>query len=328
MPFNPTEPDPTVSSPQQAHLANSFYAELFNQLPVMVVRLTTDGIVLEINTQVTLVTGYAADQLVGRNFWATLFPGKLFAQVPRFISPTAPWGLFRDYPMALRTRNNVEKIIAWTRFLRHVPTPPANPGANPSPPPTGSGRDEIVCLGFDLTNRLTAAESQLVEQLRTGDFGKKCGTPADNSTPSFLDPNFVASLDPELLQVCGIPADHCAPKDGGDCGTIEPLAISPPPPPSGTVTPEALANLQQALDRLAERLHDLQVAVASGQTDRLDLLSSLLPASPSASDPLSIILSLEKCTDPLTLGLIETMQESALSLGKLAGRGKVSETRP
>lgn len=283
------------ASPQPHH----FYAELFNQLPVLVVRLTTDGIVLEINTQVTLVTGFAPDQLVGKNFWATLFPGKLFAQVPRFISPVAPWGLFRDYPMAIRTRNGVEKIIAWTRFMRAADSETKGGGGGKST------RQEIICIGQDLTQRLTDAEKKLVDQQKA-----KGQEELDVRAAGVAKQNHGESRDGEPGKINEVEGE-----------TIEPLAISPPRPPGGTVTPEALAHLQESLEALGQRMASLQVIVADSQLARVRWLSEM--ASPGAMDKLSpMFMELERAGDPETIGIFEHLQATTKKMSKLCARGK------
>ena len=114
--------------------------DLYQRLPILVVRLTVDGLVLDMNPEVTRVTGFMRDELLGKSFWATLFPGRLFSQIPRFVSSIHPSPLVRDVPLVLRTRNGHERTIAWTRFL-------INDG-----PETGTR--SIVCVGVDLTDRL------------------------------------------------------------------------------------------------------------------------------------------------------------------------------
>jgi PAS domain S-box-containing protein len=119
---------------------------VYKHLPFLVVHLTTDGTVLHCNPETIKVTGYSEAELVGNNFWALLFPGKLFAQVPKFISlihPTA--GLLKDVPMTLRTRQGAERIIAWTRHM-HAPA-----GAE-------AGSRSFICIGVDLTDRLQDAD--------------------------------------------------------------------------------------------------------------------------------------------------------------------------
>lgn len=131
--------NPTPSSPDPAP---DFLRDVFGHLPLLIVQLTVDGIVLSVNEQTCAVTGYQAEELVGRNWWGQMFPGKLFRQVPKFISTAAPAGVLRDVPMVLKTADEKERTIAWTRFLRTA----------------ASGRQEIVVIGLDLTDRLLQSD--------------------------------------------------------------------------------------------------------------------------------------------------------------------------
>ena len=118
--------------------------EVFGHLPLLVVQLTLDGMVLSVNEQTSRVTGYAIAELVGKNWWGTMFPGKLFKQVPKFISVVDPGGVLRDVPMVIATKDGQQRTIAWTRFTRELPT----------------GGRETVLIGMDLTDRLSAADRE------------------------------------------------------------------------------------------------------------------------------------------------------------------------
>jgi PAS domain S-box-containing protein len=123
----------------------AFLQDVFGHLPLLVVRLTIDGIVLGVNEEVTRLTGYAQTDLLSRNWWGMMFPGKLFRQVPKFISAAKMVensGVLRDVPMVIATRDGSERTVAWTRFLRS--------GENET--------QELVLIGLDLTDRLTNAD--------------------------------------------------------------------------------------------------------------------------------------------------------------------------
>ena len=93
------------SSVPNAQPGGEFLADLYRHLPLLVVHLTLDGTLLHANPEVQRVTGYSEGDLLGKNFWAILFPGRLFAQVPKFVSIVHPLQAFAtDVPMTLRTR--------------------------------------------------------------------------------------------------------------------------------------------------------------------------------------------------------------------------------
>src|SRR3982750_265049 len=65
---------------------DDFLADVYRHLPFLVAHVTVDGVVLHCNPATSHLTGYEERELVGKNFWGLLFPGKLFAQVPKFVS--------------------------------------------------------------------------------------------------------------------------------------------------------------------------------------------------------------------------------------------------
>ncbi|HEY4330001.1 MAG TPA: PAS domain S-box protein [Phycisphaerae bacterium] len=137
-----------VALPPQA-----FLADVFRHLPMMVIHITTDGIVLHCNPETARVTGYEEEELVGKNVWGVLFPGKLFAQVPRFISLVNPSPLIKDIPMTIRTKRGAERVIAWSRYIHQGELPQLESDSAPR---------TFICVGVDLTDRLLDAErSQL-----------------------------------------------------------------------------------------------------------------------------------------------------------------------
>ncbi len=228
-PYDPTPPSRPPPAP--------FLAELYRHLPFLVVHLTVDGIVLHCNPMTTAITGFPETYLVGRNFWAVMFPGKLFAQVPRFISPIAATPLLSDTPMTLKRRDGAERIVAFTRFV-HAPCGD----------PSDSGLKTMVCIGVDLTDRLTNADRE-------------------KTAPGQNDPG---SLGPQV----------------GNGGTIDgevvtPIAISPPSPiytsTSGGGATEASAEaIRQAHEHLAQidaRMAALLEAVKRGDAGALSAVS-------------------------------------------------------
>lgn len=123
---------------------------IYRHLPAVVVVLTSDGLVLHCNPAAERVTGFTESELRGKNFWAMLFPGRLFAQVPRFISSIHPAALLaNDVAMALKTKDGKERVVAWSRITQEG-------GATAN----ATARWTMVCFGTDLTDRLNASDAQ------------------------------------------------------------------------------------------------------------------------------------------------------------------------
>ncbi len=204
--------------PSPAQPAAGFLADLYRHLPLLVVHLTLDGTLLHANPEVQRVTGYAESDLLGKNFWAILFPGRLFAQVPKFTSAIQPLQAFAtDVPMTLRTHDGHYRVIAWSRFI-HDGVSSADCSTGPS----------LVCIGNDLTDRLTDADR---------------GSSASEELTDV--PHLEAAL--------------------GNAGVIEgdivtPLAVSPPLPPLGENYGAAVEKVQNFAAAMDERLNAICTA--------------------------------------------------------------------
>jgi PAS domain S-box-containing protein len=121
----------------------NFITNVFAYVPVLLLRLSPEGLVLSANPEVARATGYEISDLIGRNFWGLLFPGKLFQQIPKFLSTVKDGGTLRDRPMIMHTKQRRECVVAWSRFPNVVKDGQVT---------------EIVCTGVDLTGRLIDAD--------------------------------------------------------------------------------------------------------------------------------------------------------------------------
>jgi PAS domain S-box-containing protein len=170
---------------------------IYRHLPVMVVILGDNGIVSYCNPAAARVTGYSEQDLAGKNFWATLFPGRLFAQVPRFISAVHPAGLLAsDVAMVIRTKEGQERVVAWSRITQE-----GLPGME--------GKPALVCFGTDLTDRLNACDTEAaVDTMR-----KEGDSPLGVGNAGTVDGEIVTPLaiSPPIL-----PGDHA-----GNGGAIQ-----------------------------------------------------------------------------------------------------------
>lgn len=155
--------------------APDFLSQLFTQIPVLVLRLTPEGLILAANPEVARVTGYPCSDLVGRNVWGLLFPGKLFQQVPKFLVPLRAGSPLRDCPMTLRTRDGADCAVTWSGV--------------PCGGTDGTVR-EIICTGIDLTQRLSAAAPTTVPDISVAPVNANTVYPANQQ----IEGDFVAPL--------------------------------------------------------------------------------------------------------------------------------------
>ena len=183
-------------SPSEKHLpeeggaqpASDLLAAMYAHAPMIVVVMTTDGQVLHCNAAATRSTGYTESELVGRNFWSTLFPGRLFAQVPRFISTTHPGQIMgKDASMLMRTRDGKERVATWTHMLHE----------------DADGHKTLVCFGTDLTDRLLDADlaDKPVEEKREGGVDHASSEiDGEVVTPLFVSPPALPSDSSAAIQ--------------------------------------------------------------------------------------------------------------------------------
>jgi PAS domain S-box-containing protein len=219
-----------LSTPDFGIPNSQLLESIYKHLPVLVAVLTSDGRVLYANPATLRVTGYAEAEILGQNFWALLFPGRLFAQVPRFISSVHPAGtLGSDVAMVIKTKSGEERVVAWSRINQE------KAGMNvPGPRETAPA---IICFGSDLTDRLNASEAEAAaENVRRepGDFAE---------------------------------ADDTLPIDGD---LVTPLAISPPILTGDHGNPAAaIQQVHEFLTKIEERVEAMETAFSQGEMKNL-----------------------------------------------------------
>src|SRR5688572_26216104 len=77
-----------------------YLAEIIQGTPALIVGIAPDGTTRSVNPAVEHTSGYAADELVGRNWWDTFYPGAEYAQVEQLFRDFER-GPVRDYEMVL-----------------------------------------------------------------------------------------------------------------------------------------------------------------------------------------------------------------------------------
>jgi PAS domain S-box-containing protein len=234
---------------------SDFLADLYRHLPMLVVHLTLDGTLLHANPEVHRVTGYAEGDLVGKNFWAILFPGRLFAQVPKFISAAHPLHtLATDVPMTLRTREGQQRIIAWSRFIHE--------GASTA---EGSTTPSLVCIGKDLTDRLLEADT--VMQPARGEAVGTEGVDGEFVTPLAVSPPLPPSGESHVAAIEKV-QDFLAGVDGRLGAITSALAAAES---AGLAEVQRLggASAAEKLLELAARAEGLRHAVARADLEEL-----------------------------------------------------------
>jgi PAS domain S-box-containing protein len=221
---------------------HDFLADVYRQMPLLVFHVTTDGMVLHCNPEACRVTGYTENELLAQNIWGLLFPGRLFAQVPRFISLIEPSPLLKDVPMTIRRKDGGERIIGFSRYLH----------TNATVPEGGPVLRSFIVVGVDLTDRLLEADrAQIPESAQ----------PSASSGVQAFGPHIgnAGAIDSEI---------------------VTPIAISPRPLKMSGPCP--IEQVREALARVETHSHCVEGAFAEGSLQTLAVYQRTACVQPRA----------------------------------------------
>jgi len=99
---------------RECEAARAFNAHVIAATPLLVIGLTPQGETVFANPAAEAATGYAADELIGADWWKLVYPGRYGEQVAPFRRALAEHGDVTEYDMTLVTRGGEERAIAWT----------------------------------------------------------------------------------------------------------------------------------------------------------------------------------------------------------------------
>lgn len=118
----------------------SFTKHLVSGAPAIICRVAPDGTANFINPAGERITGYRAEELIGRNWLRVFYPGEEYRQVERLFEAFQK-GDVRDYEMVLTTRTGTKRTISWNSINRR----------------NAEGElIEIIGLGIDITEHKQA----------------------------------------------------------------------------------------------------------------------------------------------------------------------------
>jgi len=86
--------------------------QIIHETPALVAGISPEGIITFVNPSVTRHTGYAADELIGHNWWMLFFPGDAEKQLRNFLDHLEK-GSLRDYEMEMVTLTGGKRTISW-----------------------------------------------------------------------------------------------------------------------------------------------------------------------------------------------------------------------
>ncbi len=104
---------------EESHLKNirDYAAWVVYASPVVLCQLDPDGTTRFINPFSERITGYKAEDMIGKNWWRTLFPGDEYQQVIKLFK-TVEKGDIRDYDMTLVTKSGQKCTITFHSINR------------------------------------------------------------------------------------------------------------------------------------------------------------------------------------------------------------------
>ena len=91
--------------------------QIIHGTPAVICGIAPDGATLFVNPAGEKTTGYRAEELVGRNWWQTLYPGKAYREVEQRFRDVEQ-GNVRDYEMVLTTKSGEKRTLAWNSLTR------------------------------------------------------------------------------------------------------------------------------------------------------------------------------------------------------------------
>ncbi len=94
-----------------------YSARIIERTPALVVGLSPDGITRFTNPAVEKTTGYSSNELIGKNWWNTLFPEKSDKQVEQ-LRQLKSRGPVRNVELELFTRSGETRVVTWSNIHR------------------------------------------------------------------------------------------------------------------------------------------------------------------------------------------------------------------
>lgn len=94
-----------------------FSVSIINGTPAIICGINPDGTTTFVNPAGEKVTGYSASELIGDNWWRTLYPGLEYRQVEQLFEDLEK-GAVRDYEMTLTTKDGSKRTISWNSINR------------------------------------------------------------------------------------------------------------------------------------------------------------------------------------------------------------------
>jgi PAS domain S-box-containing protein len=96
-------------------IPSSFFLRIIDETPALICLLKRDGTAVFVNRTGEQLTGYAVQELTGKNFWHLLHPAEQYKQVEEILHLFTQVEVL-DYEMEMTTRGGGRRVIAWTLY--------------------------------------------------------------------------------------------------------------------------------------------------------------------------------------------------------------------
>lgn len=104
-----------VKAEEELRRSEAEYRRLVMTVPSLICRISSDGVTLFVNEHVREITGYAPEEVVGRDFWEVFFPGQLKGQVNSLLEDFRS-GDVAGREMTLLDKSGSMRTLLWSSF--------------------------------------------------------------------------------------------------------------------------------------------------------------------------------------------------------------------
>jgi PAS domain S-box-containing protein len=95
-----------------------YSAGIITGTPAIICRISSDGTTTFVNPAAEKITGYSAEEHIGKNWWQMHYPGDEYKQVEKLFQDFER-GDIRDYEMNLTTKSGDKRTILWNSINRY-----------------------------------------------------------------------------------------------------------------------------------------------------------------------------------------------------------------
>ncbi len=147
---------------EETRTLKEYTDHIVQESPSFIVGVDDNGSTVSINDTGCRIGGYRRDEIIGRNFWRTFFPGERFVEAKKLFKYLHEHGGVNDYEMNLVTKDGESRIMSWASVNRYDET---------------GNVLEHIAVGEDITERkkaeaeLIASEARLEEAQRIAHVG-------------------------------------------------------------------------------------------------------------------------------------------------------------